>query len=509
MATRTKAECFAGVFSAKSKYNGAQHVDESVEATTKTAHGHEVYAKHGAEYDQEAFNFARAKENIGKAKGLGKVSAAFEEATGVKWQHVATFFDSPASYLGEKFTNPILNKLEQLPQQYPEMTRAVYNREIKPLLASARAEVTNLDPMLQNKAYDWLNHIEKGGPYFSKGTPNPITKLAGNAVGNLITNNPAIALYNVFEFLPKAMAYSIQQVGPENTGNVLIKGISDYVKASGGIKSFWKRIPDLDAKGVYGSKETGAVAQWLEKKTGVSNILDLTENPLRGLSYYLGEAIQPSTGTKALEDIAFVYRPGNEPQMHWNLEGKATVSLMRFSVKTMQMYGGLVKSAVIDKNPRAAAALAAFHIMTAVQTGASSTIPAPVWAALPEDTKEQISQIEGLDSLIGLKLDDAQRPIGGLAFGLGYNIATSDLAALSKIPKAIKMGVEDGEWGNAAYEGSLGLLMAAQLGRIPGLNLSTVRLYKAAAKGWADNEFNAGYISQEYLEALKLAAKDE
>lgn len=511
MGSKTKENCFLGGFSAKSKYNGAQHVDETVEANMRDPHGLETFSKHAVEYDQDAFNFARLKGNFKNAKGFNeKAAAIFQEATGIKWQHMAAFPAPPEALLTEAITGRILKESESLIERFPTMTRKQYNEALRSAIKDTKAKIANMDPILQSEAYDWVDFVEKGGDFFRPiGAPetNVVAKLAGNAVSNLVTNNPAIALYNVLEFTPKALVYAIKNNGAD-APRVMIQGITDYIKATGGIHKFWNRIPELEAKGIYSNKATGVVGKFAEKKFGVGNILDTTENPLRGLSYYLGEASAKGMGQKALEDIAFVHRPNNTPKMLRSVHNKATVSLMRFSISTMQMYGGLVKSAIVDKNPQAAAALAAFHIMTAIQSGAQSTIPLPVWAALPDDTKEQIKSVKGLDSLIGLNLADSQQPLGGVAFGLGYNIATSDLAALSKIPKGIKAGIQDGDWGNAAYEGSLGLLMAAQLGRIPGVNLTTVRLYKAAAKGWVDNEANAGYISKEYLDSIKVLAKD-
>ncbi len=491
----TKGQCFGAGMFAKNQNIGSNVDEASIEPELiKDPHLAEVYTKHSAEYDQELINWQRIKN----AKGVdAKTAAAFEELTGVKWQSINGFFNSPTQYLGEDFTKPILDALEGMQEADPNLTIAGYRRRIKPLVQETLNRVKDLDMIAQNKAYDWLRYIEEGGPYFRKGIKNPVAKFASNAVGNLVTNNPAITLYNVFEFLPKALVYANQNGDMSAMGRAMRR----YMDASGG--KFWERIPELETKGFYGQRAKGKIADFMNKKLGFDNLIDLTENPLRGMSYYLGEEIKPGTGAKAIEDIAFAYRPGNEPQMMWNHEGKATVMLMRFSIKSMQLYGSLAKQA-IQGNKKAAASLAMFHVMTAAQTGTASSIPKPVWAALPEDMREELEQFEGISGAIGLDIAENTQPFGGVAFGLGYNIATSDLAALSKIPKAIQQGLE-GDIAEAAYTGGLGLIMAAQLARIPGVNMNAIKFYKAAVNGSFDNLNHIGDMPEELMKQYKLA----
>lgn len=495
-------ECFGAIFAAKGRNAGTAFSDDMISNEFRAKdHPTERYVSHSAEGEQEHFVLSRSLD-----KTLDQAAKIFEQYTGLNVQHSAQFFQQPASIFGEAYTKPVLDAMAQARELHRTsgIDKAQFDQMLKGPLKQAQAKIDSLPQQLRYRAQLWLDDMAKGETIFGEAkSRSPIEIVTGNALGNLFTNNPAVALYNVFEYLPKATAWAIQNT--DDPAGVLMRSMSRFVNDATAAGGLHKRIPSLEAIGVYGDAPTGPVSSRFFKKFGIGDVMDLTENPLRGLAYYLGEESSIG-GAKALEDIAFVYRPGNEPEFMRGRTNRAATALMRFSVGSMQMYGGLAKR-VMQGDRKAAAALLAFHVLTAAQTGAASTIPKPIYLALPDDMKENLKEMSGLSGLLGLDLAESTQPFGGVAFGLGYNIATNDLKALAKIPGGISDGIQDGDWGKAAYEGSLGVLMAGQLGRIPMVNNSTLRMFKVATRAWADNEAHLGYMSEELMKEYKLLAE--
>lgn len=509
MASPKTARCATAGSWAKAKNIGAASDEAGFSKVfdKDDLHSHEVFVKHTAEGEQAHVGIARGL-NPQLDKFLNTVQNFYKLAD----EHVAQFAQDPTSIMGEAYTKEILDAKYKARQQYRagNLTKQQYNQLLKQPLSNARAKIDSLPPELQYRAKVWLDDMASGedlfGRFLADGTPakkNIIQQATSNAIGNMFTNNPAVAIYNIMEYLPKATVWAIQNT--DDPAGVLMRSMSRYINDAQAAGGLHRRIPALEKLGIYEDAPTGGLSKRMYDRFGVGDVIDLTENPLRGLAYYLGEE-GGKGGQKAVEDIAFVYRPGNEPEFMRGYTNKAATMLMRFSVGSMQMYGGLMANA-LKGDKKAMTALFMFHALTAAQTGAASSIPTPLWLAMPDDMKEQAKELKGLSSLLGIDVSENVQPFGGVAFGLGYNIATNDLKALSKIPNALADGIQDGDWAKAAYDGGLGVLMAGQLGNYPGVNMNTVKFYKVVGRAWLDNEAHLGHISEELMKEWKLKSE--
>lgn len=512
-----EARCFIGTMLGVEKQSRFVDDVEVERALGNDAHALGQYAEAASDWGRKVADEA---VNANPNSVSAKVGAAFSQYTGVDKSMLTRFFGKPSEVLGEDAVRPVVELLQSHKAQFPNGDYRAYRAQVVPKLEQYRQMLSpQLSPAMQGYLKEWIESEKLGVSLYRKeafiargeSNRNPIGVLTDNVIGNLISNNPTIALYNIFEIVPKAQAYAIQKVGPAQAQTAIMKAFADFMKATGG--KFWARIPELEAKGVYQSTDLSWLGQKFHSKLGVSNLLDLTENPLRGISYLLGEALEQGGGSQAVEGIAFAYRPGNMPSMLWNREGTGTVQLMRFSIESMKMYGQLVKSlADPTKAANAAFALAAFHAVSAMQTGIQGSVPLPVWTALPQDTKDYLTQLSNDTPLLnvsqkafGIDVAKATQPLGGVAFGVGPQILTTDLSqGVNKGLKGVGK-IAEGDAESGALDLLQGAFTVGQAGKLPGVNLTTLRLLKAARKSYENNTD----LGEETLDAFHLKPEEQ
>lgn len=396
----------------------------------------------------------------------------------------------------------------------------VYQKEVSERVAELanRVEFEYADPVIQKYWNEYVDYTINGGDLYrgianqrlgrSGLVRNPIMKKLGDFLGNFVTQNPMIALYNVFEFMPKAMVFALDKSNGDlvKAWGSIFKAMAQTMDATGG--KFWTKVPELEAQGIYHkglSTGEGKIAKFFQDRIGISNVVDGTENPLRTTAHYLGEALGPGLGAEAVEKIAFQYRIGNTPMALRSVEGAATLHLMRYGLEAMRLYGGMWNTAIPGLKPgvtpqqrmNAIGGLVLFHMMTAAQTGVSSTIPQPLWLAMPEDMKEEIQAFDTKYSALGgggllspsLEISKMQRPFSGLAFGAGLQFMNDTIqrsaTKLASVPAtAADKGLDQATWD--AFEGLFGIMM---LGRTPGINWTSFKTFKTMRKAAEGQDF--------------------
>lgn len=392
----------------------------------------------------------------------------------------------PGVVLGEDFVAPLTEALiehrAQFGGRFSDESFNAYKQEILPLVEDMRLEADNLPLSKKYFADDWLDYYEKGGEFYhSKQPKSLIGHLAQNAIRNLVQWNPTITMLNAFEFLPKA----IPQYGVKNT----IEGMRLFMDATGG--KFWQRIPELDSLGVYGTHTS-------EHNFSRLDLLQLTENPLRGLSYFTGEAARPGGGFEALQRIAFVYQPGHVPKILWNTESAQTIALMRYSLEATKLYSQWLTNVVegvrtgnTQLAANGATALAAFSLIQAIQTGIPSTIPEPIWNILPQETRDDIEQFDRespfnlMTKVTGLDVSEKTRPLPNLGFGIGFQLVEG---SVGRFGSGLRKGSEaafEGDTLKAGVEFTKGLLGLGLIGpvgnvagvRMPGMNMTARKFF--------------------------------
>lgn len=478
-------QCALGLVMNYAKHTGSVVDEAALDQMIKDPHSKAVTANGSNNY-LESVN-RRAIETMDKESFTYKALRIMDDI-GVPAHQMYTWFADPESILGKKVVDNIQRLYQHHLKNYgrdaEEVWRSQYAPQVKKIEKALEGQI---DPMFNDYAAKYFKQHASGGQIYGLKAPsNPIVKLVNNAVSNLVAWNPMITTMNAFEFMPKAMAHILEEGGDPA---LLARAISRYAEETGG--KFWTKIKRLEDAGVYGVKDHsyssrfGRVGKFLAEK----DLIGITENPLRGLSYILGEEMQKaglnSSATKALEKVAFINRFGNEPMVFLDSGAKEVLTLMRYSISATKMYMNMLNGAR-QGNPKAIAALTAFSALTALQTGASSAVPMPidflgdkVVGDDYKDLKQTIDKYSISQGLLNTDLNQVTRPVGGLAISIGGTLVNQNLkAAASNAGKSIEAARE----GDLLLAGNRFLeayLSAGQLARIPGVNLASKKFVGA------------------------------
>jgi len=481
------AQCALGLFAAYAKKSGTIIDEDALAKSLKTPHAKAIYARAATRAEEAA---AQAAMNQNVSPWL-----KYADKFGFHPVEIFAYTASPEAYLGKEVVDRVNALYMDYVTKHGKGNREIWKAQYKPQIRAIEEEVSqNIPDLFKDYAARYFEKHASGGQIEGLITPsNPFSKVARQAVGNLVSWNPLITALNAFEFTPKALAYAFESGNPA----AVLKGMATYFSKTGG--QFWKRIPELEKLGVYGFNTDDSVMSRV-------NLLNLTENPLRGLSYYVGEAIQPGKGMEALERIAFVSKLGNEPLIFLDHTGTDTLALMRYSLASTKMYLRMLDG-IRKGNVGSMAALTAFSAMNAIQTGGASAIPAPIYAILPDDIKEQIAEFDDATGLnitkhfLGTDYTKQVQPLGLPILGAGLNIASEDIKGTGR---ALVKGSEALQEGNLTEAGARILqatFAAGQLGTIPGVNLTSKRFVDVLA------EVAAGEVDAEPTEVLTEFAK--
>ena len=517
VANRRLLDCVTGLIAGAEETRGLSATDAEIQETITSPHGQASYAQASARSYVEAAKKALAERSGTKASIW---SEKISQSIGGKPQDWHMFSARMDEILGPEVMEPMIKKLEDFTSQFPEGTFDDYKREVVPFLKQYKdITLETLDPIYKKQFSQAVDDQIKGFSLFRQEFNNKVPrsvvdKAVDNSLKAVVSNSPNIALYNPFEVLPKSYVLAIEKVGPGRAEAALMKTIADFSSATKG--KFWMKAEGVPPS-VYDSVSNSSVAKWLEKRIGIGNLVDATENPLRTFSYLLGENLEPGFGRKAVEEVAFTYRPGNEPAMVRNTVFARSVQLMRFSIRAGQMYLGLWRKAVggglqTQESQRAAMALVGFHSFMAVQTGLKSSVPAPLWLALPEDVREQIEQLDqdtpGLNLVkhLGIDISQATQPLGGIAVSVGGAIATTAAqSGITRIAKAPAAAAED------PLLGAMNLLEGAVTLSLPTkapTNFAASRMIRAIRKSIENNDLSTQGVVDETREAFSVAPKE-
>lgn len=419
--------------------------------------------------------------------------------------------------LGESFVGPINKAMLEFGQKYGQgkFDLSKYKTEVGPVIANARASMeASVPEHLQQQANDFLNFVDSGGVFAGKiqatekvkfGTEpfKTAQNMASNVVGAIVKGNPLIAAFNVFEFTPKALVYSIEHKGAAGPLHIL-DAMARYMKDTNGM--FWKQTETLKNAGVYGMfNEAKAPAKGALGKTGRAfenlndGILNSTERPLRGLSYYLGESLGTG-GMDALEKVAFVYQPAHVPALLWHRDASTYIPLMRFSIEALKFHRQMVqnlregfKAGDIEAITKTGGAMLAFAAMNTIQTGIETNIPALFWNMFPEDWQDRIKAINEAVPIFNIAgkatgIDFAEKQqLGTPALGIGLSAAQTTIEGIeSTMGKASRALSEDGDPLMAAMEigeGAFLLSMLKGYGFASNTNKKIYRAIKEKAAG--------------------------
>lgn len=494
MANKKLVECFLGLSFANLKRQGKAFTDELAYQSLKTADGRATYAQSTGKLYREGWQGVQ-----------DKFADFISGATGSTPEEWLAFFGRPSQVFGDDMMEPLFKTLEAFQETGGNF--AQYKNQVVPYLDDfLKQHREGLSAPKLALLEDLISAEKRGASLFPEEYrklegKTPVGKLVSAVTHRLISNNPMIALWNTVEVLPKAYAIAAEQVGEPQASKLLFKTMADFQKATGGK---WHLPASGVPSGVYQPIAGGKFAQWLEGRIGVGNLVDLTENPLRTFAYLMGENIKPGFGPKAVEEIAFSFRPGNIPSMLRSTSGAEQVALMRFSIGSMQLYGRLFYNGVVKRNPQALTALVGFHVITAMQTGVTSSIPKPVWLALSDEQKNDLKEFDRqAPKLINIPSETLQ-PFGGTAIGVGGSIATTlGEGGIKKTLSAPAKIAEDPLAGGLQLLEGVASLAQFSNKSVP-IDFNAPRILRAIRTAAEKNELSGGGITENLAETYKL-----
>jgi hypothetical protein len=292
---------------------------------------------------------------------------------------------------------------------------------ISPLAKSQRLmlDESDLTPLTINTK-KYLTDIERMTPLVGlRRDQGSLGAIADNVTSKVFADNPGIMLANILEY-NRTIA---------ETGHHAAIGAIKAVEKTGG--QFWKQIPELRAKGVYG--------QGHNQLTG---FVQLTDNWLRAASYYAGEAKGGhAEGMRMVRRGAFAYHLTDMPVYSHDVESKTLLAAMRYGIEWYKWAGSLGADLLKGGKPavNAGSTIVAYMALNATLGGTKTLLPEFLWPILNGQAPELVKQLEELDkkgplNLLGRTPLDVSRYMqpGSIVLGVGSEMVNQRIETFNK-----------------------------------------------------------------------------
>lgn len=233
--------------------------------------------------------------------------------------------------LSDEYIQPLQDYLEDFFAEFGDdlsQGASTYYKEIPEVLDSLDDSL--LSPEQMHHAERYKKIFADGGSFYAK--ENGL-ELVNNVVSNYIGSSPTVLYGNLLE-----VSYKLPALYPDT----MIPAIKKAIDEVGGIKNLGKRIPEIEAKGGYGSSiGTNVVGN----RKAYEGIIGLTDIPAKNIVYYAGELREAGGGMKALQDVMFVPRFADVPEIYMSSGGRVTVGLLSYTINTYKLINGLALKA--------------------------------------------------------------------------------------------------------------------------------------------------------------------
>lgn len=198
---------------------------------------------------------------------------------------------------------------------------------------------------------------ERGGELYGFEGRGAIEKGVSNLTGNIIKSSPTVILGNIGEG-----AIKLPSLYPKTFGPAFAKAVE---------QGFFKKLPQLEAEGVYGVHYAG------EQQGLWEGLIGLTDVPLKNIAYFAGELAEGSGGgARAVQRVAYTPRFGDLPAVYYSGGGRMAVGLLSYTINSYKMYADLWKS-------RNWQGLITYHLLSGiVGGGVAAGLPKPVEEAI-------------------------------------------------------------------------------------------------------------------------------
>jgi hypothetical protein len=320
---------------------------------------------------------------------------------------------NPSGVLGEDFIKPVVKFITDHHAEHFDDIKAGrndYMDGIRDVFDDMDAQADNLSDA-QNAYYKkYKNFYMDGGELYNLNSRSGLEKAVSNLGGNVIKSSPNVIIGNVLEGAIKL---------PTLYGKTFMQGMAKAAE-----NGLFTKIPELDAKGVYGVNYAGEnLGKW-------EGLIGLTDVPLKNIAYY-SDLLAGGDGIKGVQKVAFTPRFGDLPTIYHSGGGRTATQFLGYTINTYKMYGSLWQEAKRGNFQP----LLTYHVMAGLLGGAGASVPAIaqniVQTAFPdseawfEENKNPLAQLvqPGNITRLGVGLDIAnrqgQRAVSNIDSGVG------------------------------------------------------------------------------------------
>lgn len=350
-----------------------------------------------------------------------------------------------------------------------------------------------------------------------------------------ITNNPAMkSLRKAATTISKAQANMNLMWTFGNVAD-MVRVYSHYL-AKGGPKAIvdgtlnalskgnpFKRHEDLGKLGLYDSA-------YLEQQGKNNDPFSWSITAQKNIAHHLDIA-SGGDGVQGVKEVLFDHSPWDVPAFEQTPSAGLLFGLARYPIYEANWYYETFKKAAAG-DQQAATEMATYLLAKSAFIGLASSIPAPVYAALPEDWKEQVKRFEeslptnllakgsnaAIQGLTGqdlsIDLTTYTQPAGG---GLGARLSSVANTGKSVVTNATKgvVDVAQGDYDAAALNGLAAVSafnnffgVTNDIKYLEYLNSASItKLYGTVAKGlekdWDSEKWTSGLLKSQFGTSVK------
>jgi hypothetical protein len=306
---------------------------------------------------------------------------------------------NPSGVLGEDFIKPVVDFItDHHAEHFDDLKagRSDYMDGIRDVFDDLDVASDSLSDA-QNAYYKkYKSFYLDGGELYNLNSRSGLEKAVSNLGGNVIKSSPNVIIGNVLEGAIKL---------PTLYGKTFMQGMAKAAE-----NGLFKKIPELEAKGVYGVNYAGeSLGKW-------EGLIGVTDVPLKNIAYY-SDLLAGGDGIKGVQKIAFTPRFGDLPTIYHSGGGRAATQFLGYTINTYKMYASLWQEAKRGNIQP----LVTYHLMAGLLGGAGASVPAigeGVWTSLFPDSAEWFEENKnplakliqpGNISRIGVGFDIANR----------------------------------------------------------------------------------------------------
>lgn len=340
---------------------------------------------------------------------------------------ILTDVRNPSGVLGEDFIKPVVDFITDHHAEHMndlKAGRSDYYASIREVFDELDIASDNLSEAQQAYYKKYKSFYLDGGELYNLNSRSGLEKAISNLGGNVIKSSPNVILGNVLEGATKL---------PSLYPKTAIQGFAQAVE-----QGFFKKIPELDAQGVYGVNYAGEhLGKW-------EGLIGLTDVPLKNIAYF-ADKLAGGDGIKGVQKVAFTPRFGDLPSIYYSGGGRSAVQFLGYTINTYKMYGSLLQEAKKGNFQP----LLTYHLMSGLLGGGvAAGIP-----MLAEDVIKTVfpDSADWFDENKG-PLAQLVQPNNINRLGITYDIASRQIQRLGSMAQSGAEKIQEGDLKGGALD---------------------------------------------------------